>query len=119
MLPYYMYLGMTAEDFWHGDPMNAMMYRKMHLMKQDEENARAWWQGYYNYVAVATALQNGFRDKNKKAEPYPKEPFRIREKTELEKDKEIIAERKRVVSFLDALKRDFDLEQEKLREQNG
>ena len=102
---------MTADEYWHGDPMLTVYFRKKHIYEQDDLNERMWWQGYYNYTAVATALQNGFREKGKKAEPYPKEPFRIREKTELEKEREVIAERQRVVDMLTKMKADYDREQ--------
>lgn len=116
--PYYLYLGMSSEEYWHGDAWLPVAYRKAHIMYQDDQNERAWWQGHYNYVAVATALKNGFREKGAKAEPYPKEPFRIREKTEIEKQQEIIAERQRVVDMLTKMKTDYDMKL-KAEEENG
>ena len=110
---------MTSDEYWHGDAMLPMYYRKKHIMDQDDANQRMWWQGYYNYTAVATALQNGFREKGKKAQPYPKEPFRLREKSELEIETEAIAERQRVVDMLTKMKSDYDREQEQRERENG
>lgn len=111
VLPYYMYLGMTPEEYWHGDPLLPIYYRKAHILKKDDANERMWLQGYYNYVAVATALQNGFREKGKKAEPYLKEPIRIRDKTELETEREVIQEREKLVTMLNQMKTDYDKKQ--------
>lgn len=108
---------MTSEDYWHGDPTLPEAYRRMHMLKQDEANQKAWWQGYYNYVAVSTALQNGFRKKGAKAQPYLKEPLPIREKTELEKEQEAIKTRENLVSFLNKMKSDYD--RKKSEEKHG
>ena len=118
VFPYYLYVGMTSEEFWHGDPLLAVAYRRMHLLQQDEANQKAWWQGYYNFVAVSTALQNRFRAKGKKAVPYIKEPLPIREKTELEKEREAIETRENFVGFLNKMKADYDRKQ-KSEEKHG
>ena len=102
---------MTSEEYWHGDAMLPVYYRKKHEMCQDDENQRMWWQGYYNYTAVSTALQNGFRKKGEKAQPYPKEPFKIREDKHTEDD--VIAYRQSVVDMLTQMKADYDLEQQR------
>ena len=116
VLPYYMFLGMTPDEYWHGDPMLPIYYRKLHLLKQDEANEKMWFQGYYNYVAVSTALQNGFREKGKKPQPYLKEPLPIREKTELEKERQAIEEREKFVQMLNRMKTDYD---RKLKEEKN
>ena len=106
---------MTSDEYWHGDPLLPVAFRAAHTLRQDDDNQRMWWQGYYNYTAVATALQNGFREKGKKAQPYPKEPFKIREekKTEPETEQDIIAYRQSVVDMLNRMKADYDREQQR------
>ena len=42
-------------------------------------NAQAWLQGMYNYIGVATALNNGF---NSKKEEYPNKPIDLHPKQE-------------------------------------
>lgn len=65
-------MGMTAKEYWEDDCWLVVGYRKAYEIKKDEINATAWLQGMYVYVAVATALNNGFS--NHKSE-YPKVPF--------------------------------------------
>lgn len=107
---------MTTDEYWHGDALLPVYFRKKHTIEQDDLNERMWFQGYYNYTAVATALQNSFREKGKKAQPYPKEPFRIREKTEMETEQEILAERQRVVDMLTKMKADYDRQKQRENE---
>lgn len=68
----------------------AEAYRKKHNLDQDTMSFNLWLGGYYNFIAVETALANAFKEKGKKAEPYLKEPIPIREKTkeELEAEQE-------------------------------
>ena len=65
-------MGMTAHEYWEEDCTLVVGYRKAYEIKRDEVDATAWLQGLYVYVAVATALNNGFS--NHKSE-YPKLPF--------------------------------------------
>lgn len=86
-----MSFGMTYDEFWYGTPQRCIAYRKLHDLKQDEGNFSLWLQGYYNYMAVCTALSNAFKGKGKKADEYLKEPIRLREKSKAE----LIAEQER------------------------
>ena len=54
-------------------------YRDAFRIKQDESNTIAWLQGLYNYIAVATAIGNGFGDGKS---DYPSEPFNFHKKEE-------------------------------------
>ena len=111
-----MYLGMTYDEFWHGDPFLPIAYRKMHVMKQDEKNQELWLQGYYNCIAVSTALQNGFREKGHKAIEYPKELVRIRPLTEAEKEQE---KREAIDSLVRTLNRSKTVYDNKVKESDN
>lgn len=82
MFPYYLSIGMRAEDFWHGDPAWAKAYRKAEELRLDRVNREAWWQGMYIYEALCNAspLFRAFGKKGAKATPYPAEPYDIKPK---------------------------------------
>ena len=89
--------GMTYEQFWDGEPSLTIAYRKKLELEDKRFNDRAWLQGQYNYIAVAIALQNGFRKKGAKATDYPRQPFTVGQDTDLEK------EQKKAKAFNDSL----------------
>ena len=70
-------MGMTAHEYWEEDCSLVVGYRKAYQIKNDEVNATAWLNGLYTYIALSTALNNGFS--NHKSE-YPKKPLGTDEK---------------------------------------
>lgn len=62
---------MTYEQFWHDNPKLLTVYQKAYYNRLHEE---AHLYGYYNYVAVSTALSNAFRKKGAQAEKYIDKP---------------------------------------------
>ena len=74
-----MAMGMPYTEYWDGEPYAVKHYREAYKIKQDEQNAMLWLQGLYNYIGVATALNNGF---NTKKEKYPEKPFDLHPKQE-------------------------------------
>ena len=72
ILPLALQYGMTVEQFWHDDPDLIVAYHEAYYSRLHTE-AHAY--GYYNYVALGTALGNAFRKKGTKAEEYPKKPL--------------------------------------------
>ena len=89
--------GMTYEQFWDGDPGLCPVFRRKLELEDKRFNERAWLQGEYNYIAVATAVSNAFRKKGTKPAEYPKEPFNVGTDTALE------AEAKRQKAFDDSI----------------
>lgn len=100
--PVYMSIGMTYDEFWNGTPRMTEAYRKAHELKQDEMNFSLWLQGYYDYVAVGTALSNAFKDRGKKADEYLKEPIRLRPKTKKELEAEQERKNQELIAKLNA-----------------
>ena len=84
VFPYYLMAGMTYDQFWDGDPSLTIAYRRKLELEDKRFNERAWLQGQYNYIGVATALANGFRKKGAKTQDYPKEPFKVGQETQME-----------------------------------
>ena len=94
--------GMTYEQFWDGDPYIATYYRRKLEIEDFRNTELAWLNGYYDFIAVSTALSNAFRGKGKKAIDYPKAPERKAE-TKIEKQ----AKRKKAlndsIAFLESM----------------
>lgn len=68
-LPEYLAIGMTSEEYWHGDSALTIAYRKAWRIKHRTKNQDAWWQGRYIYDAILTALAG--KDVHYLKEPYP------------------------------------------------
>lgn len=66
-LPTYLAIGMTAEEFWHGEPRLARAYREADLMRREREAIAEWRQGAYVLRAIASALSSRSQ--------YPEEPL--------------------------------------------
>ena len=105
VFPHYLLYGMTAEQFWNGDPYLAVAYRKLHKLKIQQRNEELWLNGLYTLDALSVALNNSF---SKRKAKYIEQPFQIFPKTEDEKKREIEETRKKLVERLDALKKEFE-----------
>ena len=101
--PFYLAIGMSSAEYWEGDPSLTRYFRKAYKIKQDENNRNAWLQGVYIYDAVSTALYNALRGKNTKAAEYAKQPYNFdnKEKSELEKAKEVEAEQAKAAVWME------------------
>jgi hypothetical protein len=101
--PFYLAIGMSSAEYWEGDPSLARYYRKAYKIKQEEINNNAWLQGLYIYDAVSTAMHNALRGKNSKAREYTKQPYNFekKEKSELEKAKEIETEQEKALAWME------------------
>ena len=81
-----MAMGMPYTEYWDGNPYIVKHYREAYKIKQDEQNAMLWLQGLYNYIGVATALNNGF---NTKKEKSPEKPLDLHPQKKEETPEEI------------------------------
>ena len=79
--PYYIAMGMTAHDYWHGDPCMLIAYRKADIIKRDRMNYEAWLNGAYVYSALCAVspLLNAL-SKQHKANPYVEKPIAAKSK---------------------------------------
>ena len=77
LCPYYMAIGMTYDQFWHGDPYLAKAYRKADLLRNEKVNQQLWLQGFYFYNALCSAspILHAFAKGGTKPEPYLSEPL--------------------------------------------
>lgn len=85
---YYMAIGVTYDEFWHGDYTRLKYYDRAYKLKTKMKNHELWLQGMYFYDAVSTALHNGFLKKGESVKHYAEKPYQIFELTEEEKEKE-------------------------------
>lgn len=93
LFPSYLVMGMTHDQYWHGDPELVKFYREAERLSRKKSNYDAWLQGLYVYEAIASLapVLQAFAKKGTKARPYSKEPYDVVEKSEREQE----AERKR------------------------
>lgn len=80
---------MPLHEFWYDDPDLLWAYRKSYIDKEKQKleaqqemiNFQTWLQGYYNYIAIASALS-----KNTK---YLQKPIDLSVKSEKNKKVEV------------------------------
>lgn len=87
--PYYLSIGMTADQYWNGDCTWTKYFREAYEMQMEHENQHAWLQGMYIYDALGrlAPILRAMGKKGAKAEPYVSEPFPLT-KQEVEDAKE-------------------------------
>ena len=88
--PYYLAMGMTYDEFWHGAPSLVRAYRKAQDMKRHEKNYELWMQGRYIFEALRCApLLVGFPEKGYKVPSgagYPEQPYPLTEQEAQERE---------------------------------
>lgn len=93
-------MGMTLDEFWHGEAKLAKYYREAYEVRRELENEAAWWQGVYIFEAIAAAM-------NGKKSPYPTQPHPINTKMSKERQEkqQEVNERKTVDYFMSWMER--------------
>lgn len=106
---FYMMLGLSFEEFWHGDYTRWKYYVRANELKTERENQKLWLQGLYNFTAFSTALSNmHFDGKRHKQNKYLDKPFLLFPQTSEQKAAEVEKTRKHVVDVLTAFKTRWD-----------
>lgn len=79
---YYMSIGVSCHDYWHGDYSLLRFYVEADEIRQERENKNAWLQGMYVYDAVGSLapILHAFSKRGTKPRKYPDEPYAITEK---------------------------------------
>lgn len=87
VLPEYLAIGMTAEEFWHGDLRLCKAYREAYAVKVENKYVSEWRMGVYVFEALKSAA-NAYREFGKVEDhPFPDKPI-----FSTERSKEIIKE---------------------------
>lgn len=87
-----MSIGMSYDEFWHGDNYAYLYYLQAYKLKQKrdqyETDYRCWLTGMYTYEAIcdASPILHDFAKKGTKPLRYPNEPFMVKQMEE-NKDK--------------------------------
>lgn len=94
VFPHYLAIGMSAEEFWDGEPWLARSYREAYRIRLENQDRiadrNAWRMGEYVRYALASVpiAVNGFVPKGHRMLEYPEKPMtaqaeeRKREETE-------------------------------------
>ena len=98
---WYLSIGMTYTEYWERSPELVKTYREAYQYKLKARNEEMWREGYYHYIAVSTALGNGFRKKGSSPQNYIEQPIPM---TQLElkeqKEKEERTKLAKIMSFV-------------------
>jgi len=87
VLPYYLSIGMTYDEFYLQDVELTKFYRQAYEIKEDRYNSHMWLQGMYIYDAISSSLYNVFcRKSGQQAISYPSKPYAM---TEQQKEQEL------------------------------
>lgn len=106
MFPYYLSIGMTAEQYWDGDPTLVKYYRKAEELRNEKRNQELWLQGMYIYEALCdvSPILRAFAKKGTKPAPYPTNPYPLTEKQrrreQEEKERKLAEKGKRFMETL-------------------
>lgn len=82
-LPYYLSIGMTADEYWNGSTSLVKSYREAHEMCMKREEWARWRQGLYVYNALLNAapvIRTNFGKGKVEPGKYPEEPWPLTEK---------------------------------------
>ena len=99
LLPYYLSLGMSPDEYWHGDPWLVQVYLEAQKHKRQRESEAMWLNGLYIESAFGVVLARAFGDKNA---AYLPEPINVIPKTEEQIREEQIREKERLIQRLSA-----------------
>ena len=77
LCPQYMSIGVSFQEYWHGDYTQLAYYAKAFEVQRERANYDAWLQGAYVYDAVcmASPILHAFAKSGTKPVPYHKEPY--------------------------------------------
>ncbi len=106
MFPYYLAIGMTAEEYWYGDPLLCRAYHEAFDMKMDIQNQLMWTQGFYVHNAVSASISQAFNKKASDRMKYMEEPIdRHPERTRAERERK---QREALANYLNSLAKSFN-----------
>ena len=103
--PYYLSIGMTAEQYWDGDNLLPRAYRKAEELRRDRQNSYLWLQGKYVYDAIyamAPALQamGGGKPESYVNEPYPLTEAAVRERDKREQQRKMEERKAQMLAWM-------------------
>ena len=76
-------IGMTYDQFWHGDVWLAKVYRDAEELRERRANVEAWRNGFYTASALSSTVGNMFRKKGSKPIKYMDRPIPLTQKEKI------------------------------------
>ena len=115
MFPVYLSMGMSYEEYWHGQAWLARAYREAFEIRRKREEFGRWRQGAYVYSAIMCAAPV-IKPFVKDAKPgkYPEEPWPITESEARERQERI--EKENYERYLAKMNADAEREMKRRRE---
>ena len=90
-----MAIGMTYDEYWHGDPFMVRAFYKANKARKKMMNEQMWLNGIYTLRALEATVGNLMKKKTEKLNEYPEEPIAFEqentapvEKTKQQKEQE-------------------------------
>ena len=108
LFPYYLAIGMTAEQYWDGDCALVRYYRKAEELRNEKRNQELWLQGMYIYEAICDVapILHAFAKKGTKPNPYSTKPYPLNDRQikrdEEEKQRKLAEKGKRFMEVMSA-----------------
>lgn len=101
--PFYLSIGMTADEFWNQDCLLTEYYRKAFEMKKNRKNEELWLQGLYVYNALCAVspLLHAFAKDGTTASPYLDRPIPLTKKEA--EERELAAQKERYEKMKSAM----------------
>ena len=103
LCPYAMAWGMSWREFWFESLDRLHDYWQANQFSIERRNQELWLQGIYIHAAIASCLDSKGRAK------YPKEPYRITEMTDAEREVENQRKIERLREILNSHKQSWDM----------
>lgn len=99
---WYMSIGMTYQEYWHGDVWAIVDAQRAYKLQMERKNQELWLQGMYIYEAIAdiSPILHAFAKQGTKPHPYRDKPYKLFGNKEDEKEREQIAENERLKAIL-------------------
>ena len=89
LFPYYLSIGMSAEQYWDSDCTLVKYYRQVEELRNEKRNQELWLQGMYVYEAICDVapILHAFAKKGTKPTPYSAKPYALTPK-QIKRDEE-------------------------------
>ena len=90
MCAYYLFLGMTTEEYWNGELWLTAIYREAHEYRREMRNQELYLQGRYIYDGFAAVMAQFAAGLSKKGggrnnlPKYPEQPYPLTEREQYE-----------------------------------
>lgn len=113
--PYYLSLGMTYDQYWHGPVGLVRAYRKADQLQKERMSFAGWLQGVYTLNALSVVLDHAFTENASSS--YFAEPIRMTPKTLQEQEQEQKAAQRQLITYLNEKAKRFNEKHREEREE--